>query len=159
MTRRTLSPHTAQAFETSRERRAQTANDPNFTILAWGRHTHAGTAPASENAAICNCPLNRFDKRSRDQRPEKSLPAFASENVAPRIRCITQRPSLPLCSLTGTAVVVPCDTPTPKGVIPAYHVAQRYQSGLGLACLPGAQHLRQTSWERLFLTPYLLVQA
>src|SRR6266536_3405307 len=46
-----------------------------------------------------------------------------------------------------------------RGRIRAYHVPRECPSGLGLAALPVARHLRQMSSKHLNLATYLLVQA
>jgi hypothetical protein len=57
-------------------------------------------------------PLSRFAGFSREERPERSLPAFAWSDVAEGstpIRSITERRWLSLSSSTRTAVDLPCD--------------------------------------------------
>ncbi len=46
-----------------------------------------------------------------------------------------------------------------KGELRAYHVSCKRLSGVGLAFLPVAQHLRQVINQHPTLTTYLLVQA
>ena len=46
-----------------------------------------------------------------------------------------------------------------SGEMWAYHVPCKYLDGLGSACPPVAQHLRQVNGQHLYLSTYLLVQA
>ncbi len=66
----------------------------------------------------------------------RSLPAFASSNVATRIRFITKRPSLFRLSHTSPPIGSSHDSLSLTGDCLAYHVPHAYQSRLGSAFSP-----------------------
>jgi len=65
---------------------------------------------------------------------------------------------LPL-PLPAAASRTPCGASTPRGRHRAYHVSCTCPHGLGPTYPPVVQRLRQTRWQRLYLTTHLLVQA
>jgi hypothetical protein len=83
--------------------------------------------------------LCRFFKGSRDDRPEGSLPAFASGDVAPRVHPITGWRSLFPSSSTPTAIGLPCGVPTSPEEQYGLTVFRWYdRDGLGALCSPVA---------------------
>lgn len=89
-----------------------------------------------------------------------SREVMLSEDSTP-ILSITERHSLCPSSYTRSYMGSPCGSLSlmRQGELRAYHVPRECQSGLGLASLPVAQHLRQASPKRLNLATCLLAQA
>jgi len=93
------------------------------------------------------CLLRRLALGSRAPSPEGSLPGFPWGDVATPIRPITGRPSLSPSSSARNPIGWPCGSLSPRGGLRVYHVSYQYQSGLGRASRPVAQHLRQGNAE------------
>jgi hypothetical protein len=77
---------------------------PNLTIFTSSQKVHM----SSGSTFICFPPVRWFSKRSCDETPRGSLPAFAWDDVSIPIRPITGRHSLFPHSVTRTTMGVPC---------------------------------------------------
>ena len=84
------------------------------------------------------CLLCRFARCSRDEKPEGSQPAFASDAVSIRISSITEEPSLAPSSCARCSISFPCESLSQLGEQRVFHVLHNYPDGLGSACSPGA---------------------
>jgi hypothetical protein len=165
-----LSTHTAQAsdnapaeYEPVRLRRPPTllaergcpiGLGVNLSVIAAEPATELPTvARAAPAKVVATSPtflhrsLRRLADRSRPSTPEGSRPAFARGDVSTPIRPITGRPSLAPSSSTRSPIGRPCDLPTPRGGLRAYHVPLTQPSGLGRVSGPVVRHLRQGNAE------------
>lgn len=91
--------------------------------------------------------LSRFFEFSRHNRPEGSLPAFASGNVEPCIRLITRRPSLSPSSFTRIPIGSLCRVPTSFEERYGLTVFRTVDiNGLGALCPPVAVLSMSEKW-------------
>src|SRR6516164_1458838 len=107
--------------------------DVTTTVPATEMTSVAEAAPATAITAaptVLLCFLRRLAACSRPPTPEGSQPGFPWGDVATPIRPITGRPSLAPSSSTRNPVGRPCDWPTPRGGLRAYHVPLTLPSGL-----------------------------
>ena len=93
-------------------------------------------------ASICFPPSNRFHKLSRNEAPDGRQLRFRPDHVSTRIQTITARHSLLPSSQSRISISSPRGSPALRAAIRGSHVPRRYQSHLGPACTPVAQHLR-----------------
>jgi hypothetical protein len=102
------------------------------SVPAWiFRHSFHSKYLLSRRHLLC-----RFVRRSRDERPEGSQPAFASDDVSIRISPITEELSLAPSSCTRCSIGSPYGSLSLLGEQRAFHVLHSYHDGLGSACPP-----------------------